>query len=224
MSDIFRKNLPFYPQAAFVEILGAAGRVFNLLAEDERQLKQEQVSVPPLSYQRLGLPNQEGVLQEELSLHLHAVLQTWRVTDRGGQRRYDRSAAVRLLILCFTFQHADVHGVVCSLRDAQHHVQAFLYLALAFLAAGQQLLHKSTFLFAPNVQKRLSNDLQDSAMLIFSLCSIWNSIGWKKKPTLSNSWYLVILWTGLINAEEMELASPCLLCTSCVHTARRKKN
>lgn len=33
--------------------------------------------------------------------------------------------------------------------------------------------------------------------------------------TLSSSWYLVILCTGLMRAEEMELARPCLLWTSC---------
>lgn len=64
-----------YPQSALVEIFGSSGRVFDLLAEDERQLKQEEVSVSPLSDQRLWLPNQEGVLEEELPLHLQTLLQ-----------------------------------------------------------------------------------------------------------------------------------------------------
>lgn len=29
---------------------------------------------------------------------------------------------------CITFQHADMHCIVCSLWDAQHHIQAFFYL------------------------------------------------------------------------------------------------
>lgn len=34
-----------------------------------------------------------------------------------------------------TFQHANVHSIVCSLWDAQHHVQAFFYFTFPLLAA-----------------------------------------------------------------------------------------
>lgn len=43
-----------------------------------------------------------------------------------------------------TFQHANMHGIVGSLRDAQHHIQAFFYLSFPFLTARQQLLHTHT--------------------------------------------------------------------------------
>lgn len=68
----------YYPQTALVEIFGASRRIFDLLAEDERQLKQKQVAVSALPDQRLGLPDREGVLQEELALNLQTLLQTWR--------------------------------------------------------------------------------------------------------------------------------------------------
>lgn len=74
ISDIF--ELPRYPQTTFVEVFGSSRRVFDLLAEDERQLEQEEVAVPPLPDQRLRLPNQEGVLEQELPLDLQALLQT----------------------------------------------------------------------------------------------------------------------------------------------------
>lgn len=41
-----------------------------------------------------------------------------------------------------------------------------------------------------------------------------NKPSWVPVFTLSSSWYLVMRWTGLMSAEEMELARPCLLCTS----------
>lgn len=82
--DFFGYGLNFwYPQPTLVEVFRSSRRVFDLLAEDERQLKQEEVSVPPLPDQRLGLPNQEGVLEQELPLHLQALLQTWSRTVRS---------------------------------------------------------------------------------------------------------------------------------------------
>jgi len=43
-----------------------------------------------------------------------------------------------------TFQHGEVHGVIGSLGDAEHHLQAVLDLPLAFLTARQQLLQTHT--------------------------------------------------------------------------------
>ncbi len=46
----------------------------------------------------------------------------------------------------------------------------------------------------------------------------WDQVKTEQKhwvSTFSKSWYLVILWTGLIRYDEIELASPCLRCISC---------
>lgn len=42
-----------------------------------------------------------------------------------------------------TFQHAEVHGVVRSLRHAEHHLQAVFNLPLPLLTAREQLLQKT---------------------------------------------------------------------------------
>lgn len=64
----------FYPQSALVQVFRSSRGVFDLLAEDERQLKEEEVTVSPLPDQRLWLPNQKGVLEEELTLNLKTLL------------------------------------------------------------------------------------------------------------------------------------------------------
>lgn len=65
-----------YPQSALVEVFRSSRRVFDLLAEDERQLEEEEVTVPTLPDQRLWLPNQKGVLEKELALNLQTLLKT----------------------------------------------------------------------------------------------------------------------------------------------------
>lgn len=48
----------------------------------------------------------------------------------------------------------------------------------------------------------------------FTVTAHINKLSWVLVFTFSSSWYLVMRWTGLMSAEEMELARPCLLCTS----------
>lgn len=61
-----------------------------------------------------------------------------------------------------TFQHADVHGVVGPLGDAQHHVQTFFDLSFPLLAARQQLLRSPKtqpfVLLSPNEHQETVND------------------------------------------------------------------
>lgn len=42
-----------------------------------------------------------------------------------------------------TFQHAQVHGIVGSLWNTEHHLEAIFNLPLSFLTAREQLLGKS---------------------------------------------------------------------------------
>lgn len=77
-----------YPQPALVDVFGPSRRVFDLLAEDEWQLEQEEVSVPPLSDQRFWLPNQEGVLQQELALNIQTILHTCKIQDSEEPPRH----------------------------------------------------------------------------------------------------------------------------------------
>lgn len=55
-----------------------------------------------------------------------------------------------LVSVFVTFQHANVHSIISSLRDAQHHIQAFFDFTFALLTTCQQLLQipqKSVYLY-----------------------------------------------------------------------------
>ncbi len=51
-----------YQQLVLVNIFGASWRVFHLFTENERDLKEEKMSVPALADQWFGVPHLEGVL------------------------------------------------------------------------------------------------------------------------------------------------------------------
>lgn len=67
-------------------VLGSPSRVFDLLAEDQGELKQEEVSVPSLSDQRAWIPNLEAVLQDQFTLYLKVFLKSWEEEEDSVSR------------------------------------------------------------------------------------------------------------------------------------------
>lgn len=63
-----------YQQLVLVNVFRVSGRVLDLFAEHQRDLKQEEVPVPPLADQRFGVPDLEGVLEDELALNVQVLV------------------------------------------------------------------------------------------------------------------------------------------------------
>jgi len=59
-----------YKELALVNVFAPPIGVLDLLAEDQRHLKQEEVALAALADQSLGVPHLEGVLQDQLPLRL----------------------------------------------------------------------------------------------------------------------------------------------------------
>lgn len=83
-----------------VHVLGLAAAVLDLLGEEEADVKEEEAPLAAFADDLLGVPDREGVLQEDLAQRLQTLLQT--------------------------VQHGQVHGVVGLLRHVHHHLQAVL--------------------------------------------------------------------------------------------------
>ena len=70
-----------YKELALVDVLAPPIGVFDLLAEDQRHLEEEEVPLPALADQGLGVPHLEGVLQDQLPLGLQVLIKTWEETS-----------------------------------------------------------------------------------------------------------------------------------------------
>lgn len=57
-----------YKEFALIDVFAPAIRVFDLLAENKRHLKEEEVALSSLSDQSLWIPDLEGILENELAL------------------------------------------------------------------------------------------------------------------------------------------------------------
>lgn len=104
-----------------------------------------------------------------------------RVHSRG------RWQCLRLAVVFLTFQHGEVHGVVGSLGNTQHHLQAVFDLAFTFLAASEQLLGRRSQAHTVRLEDGQTDGRAGAAERRRT-----------ERLTLSSSWYLVILCTGLI--------------------------
>lgn len=102
-----------------------------------------------------------------------------------------------------TLQHTEVHGIIGSLRHTEHNLQTVFYLSFTFLTTRQQFLQ--THMTWPKM-----NTTDISGLVV--------CVGFGRTHTFNSSWYLVILWTGLMRYDEMELASLCLCWISWTHT------
>lgn len=65
-----------YKQFALVDVFAPAVRVFDLLAEDKRHLKEEEVALSTLTNQGLWVPHLERLLQDELTLGLNIFIKS----------------------------------------------------------------------------------------------------------------------------------------------------
>lgn len=65
-----------YEELALVEVFAAPVGIFDVFAEDQRHLKQEEVSVATLSDQGLGIPDLEGFLEYQLSLGVNVPIES----------------------------------------------------------------------------------------------------------------------------------------------------
>lgn len=65
-----------YKELALVDVFAPAIGIFNLLAEDKRHLKEEEVALSALSDQSLGIPHLEGFLEDQFSLRLNVLIKT----------------------------------------------------------------------------------------------------------------------------------------------------
>lgn len=63
-----------YVHLALVHVFGLASAVLGLLAEDEKHLKEEDVSLPALPEDLLGVPDLEGILEDHFSMSSKVVL------------------------------------------------------------------------------------------------------------------------------------------------------
>lgn len=87
-----------------------------------------------------------------------------------------------------TFQHAKVHGIIGSLWHAEHDLQAIFDFSFALLATCQKFLH---------IQH--NDTLENAEVLVNLYCETQRTVSAIGDVlTLSSSWYLVILCTGLI--------------------------
>ena len=123
-----------------------------------------------------------------------------------------------------TVQHGEVHGVVGPLGDAEHDLQAVLDLTLPFLTASQQLLytHTHTHIIKIGTMEAVTMVMAKPWRWLYGGgvnhggvnhggCNhgdgnngngthgnwLWSALR-RWRCTLSRSWYLVILCTGLM--------------------------
>lgn len=64
-----------HKELALEQVLAAPVGIFDFFAEDQRHLKEEQVSVATLPDQSLGIPNLEGLLKYQLSLRVDVPIE-----------------------------------------------------------------------------------------------------------------------------------------------------
>ena len=132
-----------------VHVLGLAVRVLDLLGEHEAHLEQEQVALASLLDERLRVPHVERVLQQHVTHSVQILLQS-RALNRGEPfhnaevvRKFSsfgtstkgneatrfsrfRVISVQLGTYLKSGEHAEVHGVVRTFRDIEHHFQPIL--------------------------------------------------------------------------------------------------
>lgn len=66
-----------YKEFALVDVFAPAIGVLDLLAEDKRHLKKEEVALSSLTDQSLWIPNLKRLLQDELALGFDIFIKTW---------------------------------------------------------------------------------------------------------------------------------------------------
>lgn len=65
-----------YKELALVEVFAAPIGVFDFFAEDQGHFEEEEVSVTTLTDESLGIPNLEGLLENQLSLRINVPIKT----------------------------------------------------------------------------------------------------------------------------------------------------